>query len=162
MACQSVHWKPWFSRFLAPLVLNHCRHCTCAADLDVFSVFQKEKPGETLFKPLNMLSTGLQSFQTPFFFSRIHVKQESVPQDRFCQQILPSWEYPGMPECPAPKERQWLGRTSGSTKQKPRVREVALGCFWASQIFTCSMDWRLPRHKLVLREAYLNLGGLHK
>lgn len=163
MACQSFHCKPWFSRFLTPLVLNRCRHCTHAADLDKFSVFQKEKPeGKTLLKLLNVLSTGSQSLQTPFFFSRIHVKQDSVTQDRFCQQILPSLESPGMPQCPAPREGQWLGHTLGSTKQKPRMREVALRSLWSSQIFNCSMDYRLPRHNLVFLEAYLSLGSLHK
>lgn len=91
----------------------------------MFSVFQKEKPeGEALFRLLNVLSTGLHSLQTPFFYSRIHVRQDSVTQARFCQQTLPALESPGVPECPAPPEGQWLCHTLGSTKKKPRVREA--------------------------------------
>lgn len=117
MACQIFHCKPLFSRFLTPLVLNQGRHCTHAADLDMFSVFQKEKTeGEALFRLLNVLSTGLHSLQTPFFFSRIHVRQDSVTQARFCQQTLPALGSP-VPECPA-HFRQHKEKSKGNRSSK--------------------------------------------
>jgi len=59
-----------------------------------------------VFELPNMLSTGLQSLQIPFSFSKIHVKQHRVSQDRCCQQIMFSLKSPGMTDCASQHEGQ--------------------------------------------------------